>query len=167
MHPYRALFEQSGTPLFVVERSAPDAMNVYANAAFRRVVGWAADNSEMALANCFPLDVTNVLAAVQACDQQQAVQELMVTWADASRRWQLQLSPVVDAVLLPRTSVPPSKPAPSASTVPEIATASCARNTTTPFAASSQLSNGGHAQIKLRSPKALSTRPTGGQYLFA
>lgn len=96
MHPYRALFEQSGTPLFVVERSAPDAMNVYANAAFRRVVGWAADNSEMALANCFPLDVTNVLAAVQACDQQQAVQELMVTWADASRRWQLQLSPVVD-----------------------------------------------------------------------
>nr|WP_289072959.1 sensor domain-containing diguanylate cyclase [uncultured Halomonas sp.] len=96
MHPYRALFEQSSTPLFMVERSAHEAMNVYANAAFRHAVGWVDDNSDMALASCFPLDVNNVLAAVYACDQQQTVQELMVTWADASRRWQLQLSPVVE-----------------------------------------------------------------------
>ncbi|MFP3342277.1 diguanylate cyclase [Halomonas sp. SIMBA_159] len=96
MHPYRALFEQSGTPLFVVERSAPGAMNVYANAAFRRVVGWAADNSELALASCFPLDASNVLAAVQACDQQQAAQELMVAWGESPRSWQLQLSPVIE-----------------------------------------------------------------------
>ena len=33
-------------------------------------------------------------------------------------------------------------------------------------AAASHSSTDGHEQIRLRSPKALSTRPTGGQYLF-
>ena len=96
MQPYRALFEQSVTPLFVVDRSASGSMNVHANAAFRRVAGWAADNSETALLRCFPLDASNVWAAIQTCDAQQAPYALTVSWGESARHWHLQLSPVVE-----------------------------------------------------------------------
>ncbi|WP_161491530.1 PAS domain-containing protein [Vreelandella lionensis] len=78
MQPYRALFEQSVTPLFVVDRSAWGSMNVHANEAFRRVAGLAGDNSETAVLRCLRLDASNVWAAIQTCDAKRAPYALPV-----------------------------------------------------------------------------------------
>lgn len=96
MTNHHALFEQSVTPFFVVERSMPRSSNVHGNKAFRRVVGWLSEESETALGRCFALDHATVMAAIDACDEQQEPQWLNVSWGKSSRGWQLQLSPVVE-----------------------------------------------------------------------
>ncbi|WP_301584859.1 sensor domain-containing diguanylate cyclase [Halomonas alkaliantarctica] len=95
MTNHHALFEQSVTPLFVVERSMHCSSNVQGNAAFRRVAGWVSEESESALWRCFPFEYEKVMAAINACDTQQVPQYVNVSWGESSCGWQLQLSPVM------------------------------------------------------------------------